>query len=70
MNKYRRMKWAGHVACMGEMSNAYKIFIRKPEGKRPVGRPRRSWEDNIRMYLREIEWESGDWMNLAQDRDN
>jgi hypothetical protein len=52
--KSRRMRWAGHVACMGEKRNAYRILVGKPEGKRPLGRPRCRWEDNIRMDLREI----------------
>jgi hypothetical protein len=52
----KRMRWAGHVARMGEKSNAYRILVGKPEGKRPLGRPRRRWVDNIKMYLREIEW--------------
>jgi hypothetical protein len=49
--KSRRMKWAGHVARMGDMRNAYKILVGKPEGKRPLGRPRRRWEDNIKIEL-------------------
>jgi hypothetical protein len=49
--------------------NAYNILVGKPEGKIPLGRPRHRWEDNIRMYLREIGWEVVDWMHLAQDRD-
>jgi hypothetical protein len=53
---------------MGEI-NAYNILVRKPEGKRTFGRPRHRWEDNIRMDLREIVWEGGDWMHLAQYRD-
>jgi len=53
--KSRRMRWAGHVACMEEMRNTYKILVRKPEGKRPHGRPRHRWENNIRMDLMEIE---------------
>jgi hypothetical protein len=48
------MRWAGHSACMGEMRNAHKIFVRKPEWRGPLGRPRCGWEDNIRMDLREI----------------
>jgi len=59
----------GHVACMGEMRNMYKILVGKPEWKRPFLRPRRRWEDNIRMGLREIGWEVVHWMHLAQDRD-
>jgi hypothetical protein len=67
--KSRRMRWAGHVARMGEKRNAYRILVGKPEGKRPLGRPRRRWEDNIRMDLREIGWGGMDWIDLAQDRD-
>jgi hypothetical protein len=52
-----------------EKLNAYRIFVRKPEGKRPLGRPRRRWVDNIKMDLREIGWHGGDWIDLAQDRD-
>jgi hypothetical protein len=63
-----RMRWAGNVACMGEMRNAYSILVGKPEGKRPFGRPRRKWED-IRMDLREIGWKDVDWVHMAQDRD-
>jgi hypothetical protein len=51
--KSRRMRWAGHVARMGEPRNVYRILERKPEGKRPLGRPRRRWVDNIKMDLRE-----------------
>jgi hypothetical protein len=54
---------------MGEMKNAYKILVREPEGKTPPGRSRCRWEDNIRMYLREIGWKSVDWIHVAQDRD-
>jgi hypothetical protein len=53
---------------MGDKKNAYRILVGKPEGKRPLGRPRRSWEDNIRMDLREIGWGGMDWINLAQNR--
>jgi hypothetical protein len=67
--KSRRMRWAGHVARMGE-KNAYRILVGKPEGKRPLGRPRHRWEDNIRMDLREIGWGGMDWIDLAQDRDH
>jgi hypothetical protein len=52
--KSRRIRWAGHVARMGEKRNVYRILVAKPEGKRPLGRARRRWEDNIRMDLREI----------------
>jgi hypothetical protein len=54
---------------MEEMGNAYSTLVGKPERKRPLGRPRHRWEDNIRMDLREIGWESVNWMHLAQDRD-
>jgi hypothetical protein len=64
-----RMRWAGHVARMGEEGNVYRVWMGKPEGKRPLGRPRRRWEDGIRMNLREIGWGSVDWIQLAQDRD-
>jgi hypothetical protein len=67
--KSRRMRWAGHVARMGEKKNAYRILVGKPEGKRPVGRPRRRWVDNIKMDLREIECDGVDWMDMAEDRD-
>jgi hypothetical protein len=60
--KSRRMRWAGHVACMGEERNVYKVLMEKPEGKRPLGRPIRRWEDGIRMDLREIGWGSVDWI--------
>jgi hypothetical protein len=63
------MGWAEHVARMGEMKNAYNISVGKPEGKRLFARPRRRWEDNIRMDITEIEWECVDWMYLAQDKD-
>jgi hypothetical protein len=67
--KSRRMRWAGHVARMGEDRKVYKIFMGKPEGKRPLGRPRRRWDKEIRMDLREIGWENVGWIQLAQDRD-
>jgi hypothetical protein len=54
---------------MGENKNAYRILMGKPEGKRPLGRPRRRWEDNIKMDLREIGWGNMDWFDLALDRD-
>jgi hypothetical protein len=65
--KSRRMRWAGHVAQMG--ANRNRILVGKPEGKRPVGRQRRRWVYNIKIDLREIQWDVMDWMNLAQDRD-
>ena len=66
--KSRRMRWAGHVARMGEGSGVHRVLVGKPEGKRPFGRPRRRWEDNIKMYRQEMGG-GGDWMQLAQDRD-
>ena len=67
--KSRRLRWAGHVARMGEGRGVHKVLVGKPEGKRPVGIPRRRWEDNIKMDLQEVGRGSGDWMELAQDRD-
>jgi hypothetical protein len=66
--KSRRMRWAGHVARMGEERNVYRVLVGKPEGKIPLGRPRRRWEDGIRMNLREIGRGSVEWIQLAQDR--
>jgi hypothetical protein len=66
--KSRRMRWAGHVAQMGEKRNAYRLLAGKPEEKRPLGRPRRRWVDNIRMGLGEVGWGDVDWIGLAQDR--
>ncbi|KAJ4436544.1 hypothetical protein ANN_16575 [Periplaneta americana] len=65
----RRLRWPGHVARMGESRNAYRVLVGRPEGKRPLGRPRRRWEDNIKMELREVGYDGRDWINLAQDRD-
>ncbi|KAJ4450480.1 hypothetical protein ANN_01905 [Periplaneta americana] len=67
--KSRRLRWAGHVARMGESRNTYRVLVGRPEGKRPLGRPRRRWEDNIKMDLREVGYDGRDWINLAQDRD-
>jgi hypothetical protein len=67
--KARRMRWVGHVACIGEVRGAYNILVGRPEGRRPLGRPRHRWEDNIRMDLREIGFGDVDWIHLAQDRD-
>ncbi|KAJ4435904.1 hypothetical protein ANN_18524 [Periplaneta americana] len=67
--KSRRLRWAGHVARMGESRNAYRVLVGRPEGKRPLGRSRRRWEDNIKMDLREVEYDDREWINLAQDRD-
>jgi len=67
--KSRRIIRAGHVAHMGEDRGVYRVLVRKPEGKRPFGRPRRKWEDNIKMDIQEVGGGRGDWMELAQDRD-
>ena len=67
--KSRRMRWAGHVERMGEEREVYRVFVGKPEGKRPLGRPRRRWVDNIRMDLQEVGCGHVDWIGLAQDRD-
>jgi hypothetical protein len=63
------MEWAGLVARMREMIHAYKIFVGRLQGKRPLGRHRRRWKDNMRMDLRETGWEGVEWIRLAQDRD-
>jgi hypothetical protein len=64
--KSRRMRWAGHVRTrMGGKRNAYRILMGKPEGKRPLGRPKRRWVDNIKMDLREIGWNGVDWIDMA-----
>jgi len=60
------MRWEGHVERVGEMGNAYHILLAKPEGKRPLGRTRCRWEDNIRMGLREIGCEYVDWIHLTR----
>jgi hypothetical protein len=57
--KSRRMRWAGHVTRMGEGKGAYRILVGRPEGRRPLGRPRRRWEDNIKMDLQEVGWGHG-----------
>ena len=67
--KSRRMRWAGHVARIDEERGAYRVLVGKPEGKRPLGRPRRRWVDNIRMDLQEVGCEYVDWIGLTQDRD-
>ena len=66
--KSRRLRWAGHVARMQEGRSAFKILTGKPTGKRPLGRPRRRWVDNIRMDLEEIGINAGNWVDWAQDR--
>jgi hypothetical protein len=67
--KARRMGWAGHVARMGEVRGAYNILVGRPEGRRPLGKPRRRWEDNIKMDLREIGFGDVDWIHWTQDRE-
>jgi hypothetical protein len=69
MIKSRRMRWAGHLALMGENRYACRILVGKPEGKRPLGRPSRRWVDNIKIDLREVGWDGVDWVDMAQDRD-
>ena len=67
--KSRRMRWAGHVARMGEEREVYRVLVGKPEGKRPLGRPRLRWVDNIRLDLQEVGCGYMDWIGRAQDRD-
>ena len=66
--KSRIMRWAGHVVRMGEERAVYRVLVGKPEGKRPLGRPRRRWGDNIRMDLQDVGCGYMDWIGLAQDR--
>ena len=63
------MRWAGHVARMEQSRNAYRVLVGKPKGKRPLGRQRHRWEDNIKMDLREVGCDPGEWIDLAEDRD-
>jgi hypothetical protein len=65
--KSRRMRWAGHVACMGEGRGVYGVLSGRPEGKRPLERHRRRWEDNIKMDLREVSIDGANWIRLTQD---
>jgi hypothetical protein len=67
MIKSRRMRWVGHIACMGKKRGVYRVLVGKPEGKRPLGRPRHKWEDNIEMDLQEVGSGGRDWIELAQD---
>jgi hypothetical protein len=67
--KSRRMRWAGHVARMGEGRGVYRILVGRPEGRRPLGSPRHRWEDNIKMDLQEVGWGGMVWIDMAQDRD-
>ena len=70
MIKSRRMRWVGHVARMGERRGVFRVLVGKPEGMRPLGRPRRRWEDNIKMDLQKVGCEGMDWIYLAQDVDS
>ena len=67
--KSRLMRWAEHVARMGEDRSVHRVLVGKPEGKRPLRRPRRRWEDNIKMDIQEVGGGRGEWMELTQDRD-
>jgi hypothetical protein len=67
--KSRRMKWAGHVARLGEERSVYRVLVGKPEGKRPLGRPKCRWEDNINMDLQEVGCGGMDWIGLVWDKD-
>jgi len=66
--KSRRMRWAGHVACMGAGRGAYRVLVQRPEGKTSLGRPRCRWEDNVKMDLGEIGIDGVNWIQLAQER--
>ena len=66
--KSRKLRWAGNVARMEEGRGVHKVSVGKPDGKRPLGRPRRRWEDNIKIDLQEVGRGCGDWMMLSQDR--
>ena len=63
------MRWAEHIAHLEQSRNAYRVLVGKPEGKIPLGRPRHRWEDNIKMDLREVGWDPGEWIDLAEDRE-
>jgi hypothetical protein len=70
MIKSKRMRWAGHVARMGERRDVYSVLVGKPEGKRPLGRPRRRWEVNIKIVLQEVgceEWTGSNWLRIEAD---
>ena len=67
--KSRRMRWAGHVACMGERRDVYRVLVGQPDGRRPLGICRHRWEDNIRMDLQEVRCRGVEWIELVQDRD-
>jgi hypothetical protein len=70
MIKSRRMRWVGHVALMGEMRNIIRILVGGPEEKRPLGRPRRRWEDNIKIDLQEVEYGGMDWIKLTREKES
>jgi hypothetical protein len=63
------MRWAGHVACVGERRGAYRVLLEKPLRKRPLGRPRHGWEDDIKIVLKDIVWEGVDWIGPTRNRD-
>ena len=67
--KSRRLRWAGHLARMEQTRNVYRVLVGKPEGKKPLGGPRYRWENNIKMGLREVGYDPGEWIDLAEDRD-
>jgi len=67
--KSKRMRWAGHVVLMGERRGVYRVLVGKPKGMRPHGKPRRRWEDNIKINLQEVGCGGMEWIELAQDRD-
>jgi hypothetical protein len=67
--KPKRMRWTGHIARKAERRGVCRVLVGKPEGKRPLVRPRRRWEDNIKIDLEEVDREGMDWIGLAQDRD-
>jgi hypothetical protein len=67
-NKSRRMRWTGYVTCIGEGRGVYRVLVGRPEGERPLGRPRCRWEDNIKIDLREIGINGVNWIQLAQNR--
>ena len=66
--KSRQLRWAGHVACVEQSRNEYRVQLGKPEGKRPLGRLRHRWEDNVKMNLREVGCDPGDWIELSEHR--
>ena len=67
--KSRRLRWAGHVVRMEQFRNAYRVLVGKPESKRPLGRPRRRWEDNIKVDFSDVGCDPRDWISLAEDRE-